>query len=149
MRAMAMPMDERTRTWLHALPEVDPPAHLWRRIEHGQRVVRRRRALAQAAGGALMCATLVLAVAVLPRPQSVPTDLAGWQQQSRALERASTAQLHSQRGTLVIPAIDRRLQEAYERNADPAELEYLWQTRSQGLRHAASQTHPPPPLARI
>ncbi|MGB4858228.1 MAG: hypothetical protein WBP11_02765 [Dokdonella sp.] len=121
-------------TTLPALPEFEPAADLWSRIE--QRHARRRQT--RWLGGAVGVASVaLLAVAVFKVPEPHSTGDRLYQQ------RADTGQLEQEWQTLVgdgadgyaqLRPLDVALQQAYDRHADGAELSLLWNQRNQLLR---------------
>lgn len=121
-------------TTLPALPEFEPAADLWSRIERRHARRRRTRWLSGAVG---VTAVALLAVAVLkvPEPHSA-SDLL-------AQQRTDTVQLEQDWQTLArdgadgyaqLRPLDVALQQAYDRHADGAELSVLWNQRNQLLR---------------
>lgn len=123
---------------LNGLPEFDPPAHLWDRIEAAQ-TQRRRRATVRWGGG--IAAVVAIAAVLLVLPAQRPGGqgggaLAQLEQRSHELEQTyaglsqpaslfeSEAELH---------AVERALQQAYDRGATADELMPLWQQRNDVL----------------
>lgn len=122
---------------LGALPEFDPPPHLWERIEqaHGRRQRQRR---VQRWGGAL-AACLALAAVLSLAPQGGPPQpdpLVHLEQRSHELEQIyagltqPSAPLESE---AELRAVELALQQAYDRGAAAAELLPLWQQRNELL----------------
>jgi len=122
-----------------ALPEFDPPAHLWARIEAEHHRRRQRRRVMQ--WGAAVAASLALAAVLLLVPQreltsSAPSALALLESRSQELEQRyadlepsvtaveNEAELH---------AVELALQQAYDRGAAVEELMPLWQQRNDVL----------------
>ncbi len=134
-----MPVDirpARRRELLSGLPQFDPDPRLWARIEdvHRRRVRERRVAWRWLSSG---LAAALVAVVVLPH-RSGPhvDDLAAWQQRSQALEREWLARTRAAGNTRLharLLGIDDRLQAAYDRGADDAELAPLWKQRIEAL----------------
>ena len=121
------------RSKLPALPEFEPAADLWSRIEH--RHARRRRA--RWVGGVGVAAALLLAVAVVRITATIGDG------DSFAEQRVETLQLEQDWQALGLDEVDGyaqlrpldvALQQAYDRHADGAELGQLWNQRNQRLR---------------
>jgi hypothetical protein len=122
-----------------ALPEFDPPAHLWARIEaehHRRR--QRRRGLQWGIG---IAAALALATVLLVAPQrdvtsSSTSTLALLESRSQELEQRYAGL--SQAATALeneaeLRAVELALQRAYDRGAAAEELMPLWQQRNDVL----------------
>ncbi len=125
-------------TRLAELPEFEPPASLWARIEaaHDVRIARRRRRLFGAAGGALAASFALATLLLHPLRTSsdAPDLLSGLRGESQRLEaQLSGAHLVHTSATigteLELRRLDTTLQRAYEHGADSAELAPLWQRR--------------------
>lgn len=125
-------------TKLAELPEFEPPAALWARIEaaHEARVTQRRRRLFGAAGGALAASFALATLLLHPvRTASEAPDLLGTLRgESQRLEaQLSGAHLVHTAATLgtelELRRLDTTLQHAYEHGADNAELAPLWHRR--------------------
>lgn len=124
---------------LAALPEFDPPADLWGRIEaeHGRR--RQRRRLRQWGMG--IAAALALAAVLLLTPQrddatSGSSTLALLESRSQELEQryAGLSQTASAlENEAELHAVEQALQQAYDRGAAAEELMPLWQQRNDVL----------------
>jgi hypothetical protein len=124
---------------LAALPEFDPPVGLWARIEaEHQRRRQRRRVLQWGAG---IAAALALATVLLVAPQrdvtsSSHSTLALLETRSQELEQRyadmsqSVAALENE---AELRAVERALQQAYDRGAAAEELMPLWQQRNDVL----------------
>lgn len=116
---------------LDALPEFEPPASLWPRIQQAHaRRLRRRRLLRWSAAAAV-----VVGVALGIGLQRSPTDhtLAQLEADSRALEQAYAQLPHAVDialdGELELRVLERSLQRAYDRGASAEELLPLWRQR--------------------
>ena len=117
-----------------ALPEFEPSADLWLRIERRHARRRRTRWLSSVVG---LAAVALLAVAMLKFPEPhLASDLL-------AQQRLDTVQLEQDWQTLTrdgadgyaqLRPLDVALQQAYDRHADGAELSGLWNQRNQLLR---------------
>ena len=114
-----------TLRWLSAelseLPDPEPAAPLFGRIMASRSRRRRRRRIGIAAALLLGCAALWPAL----RPGLAPAEL----------ELAAQAP-----EDLRLLLLDRRLQAAYDRGADRAEIAALWEARAR-LLHAAERQH--------
>ncbi|WP_440224923.1 hypothetical protein ACQQ2N_06695 [Dokdonella sp. MW10] len=142
----------RVQAMLDNLPEFEPDAALWTRIE-AARARRRgaRLAVRSAWWGAGIAAALAVVVLRTGAPDpGLSADESGtlaWQRQSEALEREWLA---GERAPGHAPArarllgIDGALQAAYDRGATADELEPLWRQRHAALRslidHDAART---------
>jgi hypothetical protein len=124
---------------LAALPEFDPPAHLWARIEAEHQRRRQRRRVAQWGTG--IAAMVALAAVLLLAPQrelvsSGSSALAMLESRSQELEQRY-AGLSQTASTLddeaELRAVERALQQAYDRGAAVDELMPLWQQRNEVL----------------
>jgi hypothetical protein len=124
---------------LAALPEFDPPAHLWARIEAEHQRRRQRRRVAQWGTG--IAAVVALAAVLLLAPQrelvsSGSSALAMLESRSQELEQRY-AGLSQTASTLddeaELRAVERALQQAYDRGAAVDELMPLWQQRNEVL----------------
>lgn len=127
---------------LAALPEFDPPAQLWARIEAGHRRRLQRRRVTR--WGVGIAAGLALTAVLLLAPQQNGTSsgasalaaLAALESRSRELEQKYADLDHP---TLApydeaeLRAIERALQQAYDRGAGVGELMPLWQQRNEVL----------------
>lgn len=120
---------------LGALPEFDPPADLWARIESAHQRRRRQRGLLRWGGALAAC--LALAVVFSLAPTSPQTDpLLHAEQRSHELEQlyAGLAQpLSPLESEAELRALELALQQAYDRGAAPTELLPLWQQRNELL----------------
>ncbi len=132
----------RVQAMLDNLPEFEPDASLWTRIEAAQSRRRRSRSAMRTGWiGAGIAAALAVVVLRTGTPEGgaigVEADAATWQRQSEALEREWLA---SERAPGHAPArarllgIDDALQAAYDRGATSDELAPLWQQRNAALR---------------
>ena len=118
---------------LPALPEFEPAPDLWSRIEHRHARQRRTRWVV---GVGVVAALLLTVVAVkIPAPAG--------DRDSLAQQRSETLQLEQDLRSLVgdgadgyaqLRPLDVALQQAYDRDADGAELSQLWNQRNQRLR---------------
>lgn len=103
------------RGYLSRLPAPDPTASLWPRIEHTRRWRRRRRRLL---GTGTVLGTVALLTALMvrePTPFAVPAV---------TLEAAPVIEIQAD-----LRDIDHRLQAAYDQNASPEQIDFLWQAR--------------------
>lgn len=143
------------RAGLEALPEFAPSAALWPRICAAHRRRLRARSWRRVACAGSAVAALIVATALLMPAETADRngDLATWQVESRALE-------HQWRNLRPGPAgdpgaradvrlIDRALQSAYDRGADPSELAPLWQQRNAALRGLIANHHDAVAVTRI
>jgi hypothetical protein len=119
------------RAHLATLPEVDPPEHLWRRLEAAHQSAQRP----PRARWPWLAAAAALAVAVLswPRPDAV----------SPVEPLLAATPVVDQNLRL----LDQELTSAYARQANDAEIAALWQTRERVLTGDAQSD--PPLLARL
>lgn len=118
------PADQRWRAHLAALPDVDPPAALWERLQQAraeQTMPRRARWPWMASAAAL--AVAVLATQLLPQ-QHAAAPAGSELVQVPSIESADPAS----RASLL--RMDAELARAFEQNADDARLDALWQARS-------------------
>ena len=122
---------------LAALPEFDPPADLWARIETEHHRRRQRRRVLQWGTG--IAAALALATVLLLAPQrESATDggngmLALLESRSQELEQryAGLSQTVSAlENEAELRAVEQALQQAYDRGAAVEELMPLWQQRN-------------------
>lgn len=124
---------------LAALPEFDPPAHLWVRIEAEHQRRRQRRRVTQ--WGTSIAAVLALAAVLLlvPEQSAGPggsSPLALLESRSQELEQMyaslsqSAAALDNE---AELRAVEVALQQAYDRGAAADELMPLWQQRNEVL----------------
>ncbi len=142
----------RVQAMLDKLPEFEPDASLWTRIEDAHARRRRSRSAVRTGWiGAGIAAALAVVVLRIGAPEGgtsgVEADTTAWQMQSEALEREWLA---SARAPGHVPArarllgIDDALQAAYDRGATSDELAPLWQQRNAALRslidHDAART---------
>ncbi len=145
--------------WLARLPDVDPPATLWPRIEAARRQRSRGRLLAPALAASIALIGFALALVATQAPpapavagldgldgliednrrlveslqtyQTSAGALAGWQEQRiRSLE-------------IDLSLLDRKLQEGYSFASDSRDLETLWRTRA-GLLSSLIETYERP-----
>lgn len=122
-----------------ALPEFDPPAQLWVRIEAEHHRRRQRRRLAQ--WGTAVAAAVALAAVLLLAPQQDRVSggadiLAALETRSRQLEQEYADVVRSAAAPYdeaELFAIERALQQAYDRGAGVPELLPLWQQRNEVL----------------
>lgn len=131
----ADPADSRWRAHLAALPDCDPPEALWLRLRDAQL---QARGTPQRARWPWLASAAALALAVLLtsllRPESQP-----------AVADITPTTIETTSAVVTDPAsrasllrIDAALTRAYERNADEAELDALWQARQGMLDSLAS-----------
>lgn len=118
-----------------ALPEFDPPADLWPRIEQRYvRQVHRRRLGAASAIAAVLVATV--AMFSLSSPPRVSDAVSRQRSETMQLEQdwqaLGAATVDS--GYARLRPVDVALQQAYDRHADGSELDRLWGERNQVLR---------------
>ncbi|MBL8298268.1 MAG: hypothetical protein JNN30_07980 [Rhodanobacteraceae bacterium] len=139
---------------LATLPEFDPPARLWERIEAVHQQRRRRQRLAQWGMG--VAAVLALATVLLvPRHDLASSDsraLAQLENRSRELEQtyADLSQTASAADSEVeLRAVEFALQQAYDRGATLNELLPLWQQRNEVLVSLIAQAADGAQLTRI
>ena len=123
--------DARCRSYLAALPECDPPDALWQRVQAAQAMSRGRGRPARwpwlaSAAALAFAAVLVARLQSAPAPDGAVTPVAAVST-STATESVSSVVDPASRASL--SRIDAELTRAYERNADAAELDALWQTR--------------------
>ncbi len=122
---------------LAALPEFDPPAQLWARIEAEHRRRQLRGRVLRWGGGLAAMLALATVVALAPRPQLAATGpLAQLERRSQELEQAyagfgQTASPLENEAEL--RAVELALQQAYDRGAAVDELLPLWQQRNDVL----------------
>lgn len=124
---------------LNGLPEFDPPAHLWQRIETARKQRLRRRAMVRWGSG--IAAVLAIATVLLVLPGQAPSvqgggALAQLEQRSHELEQAyaGLSQPASPfESEADLRAVERALQQAYDRGAAADELMPLWQQRNEVL----------------
>lgn len=127
-----------------SLPDVDPPADLWSRIEraHGRRTsLRRRRRLAGIALLAVAACATTVGYWQLHARTSVAPEAVDWQARAEALELQLYAmQRDNQFGNAgshgletELGEIDQSLQTAYESGAPANVLVPLWKRRSELL----------------
>lgn len=122
-----------------ALPEFDPPAQLWARIEAEHYRRRQRQRLARWGTGVAAAVALAAVLQLAPQQERVSSGssaLAALESRSRQLEQEYADLDHS----AVAPydeaellAIERALQQAYDRGAGVPELMPLWQQRNEVL----------------
>lgn len=124
---------------LAALPEFDPPAHLWARIEAEHQRRRQRRRIAQWGTGIAAVVALAAVLLFVPQRELVPSGssaLAVLESRSQELEQMY-AGLSQTASTLddeaELRAVERALQQAYDRGAAVDELMPLWQQRNEVL----------------
>jgi len=131
--------DEEMMSSVYTLPEFEPSAGLWPRIEAARlRELSRRRNRRVGYLGAAIAATLA-AVMLLPRPTidraasdpSWEREAQTLEQEWRGLDRAAPRDLAAR---AELRLIDQELQAAYDRGAGSDELAPLWQRRSETLR---------------
>jgi len=120
---------------LAELPEFDPPAHLWARIDAAVVARKRRRIWGAMATGGALAASAVFAL-MLVRPAATPGSdvLVNLRSQSQRLETqlASATLVHTSAtlGTeLELQRVESALQFAYDHGADTQELAPLWRRR--------------------
>ena len=118
MTRLDPPTDPNWRSYLHGLPDSEPPAELWSRLQQARSARRAPSWRWMAVAAAVVASALVVA--------SLPD-----------LERADPVI-----ATVVPAAIDPALQQldlelslAYARQADEDEIAALWQTRERLLAH--------------
>jgi hypothetical protein len=120
---------------LAELPEFDPPAHLWVRIDAAVVARKRRRTWAAiAASGAIAASVAFALLMVRPVAAPSPDGLVTLRSESQHLENqlSSTSLVHSSAtlGTeLELQRVESALQFAYDRGADTQELAPLWRRR--------------------
>ena len=134
-------MASRVATLLRELPEHEPAADLWARIQSAQGRRRQRRRLRQGIWlGSALAAAALLVVALIPRTTQVrdaQSELAVWQARSHTLEQewlAASRESMDPRYRAELRLIDVHLQSAYDRGANDSELIPLWKLRSEALR---------------
>jgi len=120
-----------------ALPEFDPPPHLWARIEAEHRRRQQRGHALRWGGGLAAMLALATVIALAPRPQNaVANPLAQLERRSHELEQAY-AGLNQAASPLEneaeLRAVELALQQAYDRGAEVDELLPLWQQRNDVL----------------
>lgn len=124
------------RTYLHALPEADPPEALWQRIAQARAAqARPGRAPRWLAAAGLAAAVAMAAVLTLPRGVPAP-DAASPSSGGFAAVADSEA----------LRTLDDAIALAYARDASQDELDSLWQTRERLLGSPAESE---PLLARL
>lgn len=121
-----------------ALPEFEPPADLWSRIErrHGQR---RRQRIVRRNLAAVSAALLLVVGGAWWQPASLPTmpdAVADQRREALQLERDWQALVRDDAasGYVQLRPVDLALQQAYDRQAERDELAQLWSERSRVLR---------------
>jgi hypothetical protein len=136
---MAEPEPSLSVVHLNELPEFDPPAHLWERIEAVRKQRLRRRATVRWGGG--IAAVLAIAAVLLVLPGQPPGGqsggaLAQLERRSHELEQAY-ADLSQPASPFEseadLRAVEHALQQAYDRGAAADELMPLWQQRNEVL----------------
>lgn len=120
-----------------ALPEFEPPADLWSRIErrHGQR--RRQRIVRRSLAGLSAALLVGLGVAWWQPPSPTVADaVADQRREALQLERDWQALVSDDAasGYVQLRPVDHALQQAYDRHAERDELAQLWSERSRVLR---------------
>ena len=134
----ADPADSRWRAHLAALPDCDPPEALWLRLRDAQL---QARGTPQRARWPWLASAAALALAVLLttllRPESQPA-VADITPTTTPIETPRTAAVTDPASRASLLRIDAALTRAYERNADEAELDALWQARQGMLDSLAS-----------
>jgi hypothetical protein len=120
---------------LAELPEFDPPAHLWARIDAAVVARKRRRTWGAAAAGGAIAASVAFAL-LLVRPVTTPAPdaLVSLRSESQHLESqlASTTLVHSSATLsteMELQRVESALQFAYDHGADTQELAPLWRRR--------------------
>lgn len=124
------------RTYLHALPEAEPPEALWQRIAQARAAAAApRRTPRWLAGAGLAAAVALAAVLTLPRGVPVPGAVS-----------PSPATFAAVPDSEALRTLDDAIALAYARDASQDELDSLWQTRERLLGSPAESE---PLLARL
>lgn len=150
-------------SWKERLPEVEPPATLWPRIDRARRQRRRGFLLAPAIAATVAATGLGLAVLVAP-PAEMPVAVSGLDALIEDNRRLFEV-LHSQQvGSGELPGwqaqrvrslqfdlaqLDRKLQQGYTQAGGSAELESLWRTRAALLGNLIETYEQPRDIRRI
>jgi hypothetical protein len=116
MTRLDPPTDANWRSYLHALPESEPPAELLSRLQQARSARRAPSWRWMAVAAAVVASALV--VASLPDP-----------------ERAAIATVAPAAIDPALQQLDLELSLAYARQADEDEIAALWQTRERLLAH--------------
>ena len=146
-------MTERSLAFLRALPDVDPPAALWSRIErtHGRRRFARRAVSFAMAASVLLAAVFVGTNGFVAHDRAGPgraVAVADAIARSHVLERDLAAvRTPGAQASLSLEAelarVDADLSRAYARRAGDAELHTLWNARVAALETlVALHRHP-------
>ena len=122
------------RTYLHRLPEAEPPEALWARIAQARAEARPAPRTNRWLAFAGMAAALALAAVLVTRePPQAPA-------------RPAVAALAAPQDSEAVRALDDAIGLAYARNAGQEELDALWQVRERLLGSPAESE---PLLARL
>ncbi|MEO6076562.1 MAG: hypothetical protein ABIP56_07130 [Dokdonella sp.] len=120
---------------LPALPEFEPAANLWSRIErrHARRRLYRTRV---AAGGIASVFVAAVAVFAFHAPTRANDVLAQQRQETMQLEQdwEALGKITADGGYARLRSFDVALQQAYDRRVEGDELDRLWSERNQVLR---------------
>lgn len=122
-----------------ALPEFDPPAHLWARIEAEHLRRRQRRRVLQWGSGIAAALALATVLLVMPQQESASTGssaLALLESRSQELEQRYAdldPSATAVENEAELRAVELALQQAYDRGAAVEELMPLWQQRNEVL----------------
>ena len=124
-------------TPLPALPEFEPPAELWSRIErhHGHR--RRQRIVRRSLAATSLAVVIAFgAVAWRSPPPTIEDAVAQQRREALQLEQDWQALVRDDAasGYVQLRPVDHALQQAYDRHAERDELAQLWSERSRVLR---------------